>query len=91
MFNLESIPTPNPDIVGRTVDNEAVLVLPVQGKVKVLNEVGTRVWELLDGNRSVKEIASALHQEYTVDQATAEEDVLEFINDLAKKEMLETI
>lgn len=89
MFTLQSIPTPKPDIVGRTVDKEAVLVLPTQGKVKVLNEVGTKIWELVDGKRSVKEIAAILHQEYTVAQDVAEKDALEFINDLAEKEMVD--
>ena len=87
MFSLESIPTPNPKIIGRTVDNEAVLVLPEEGKVKVLNEVGTRIWELLDGKRNVKEIAAILHQEYEVAKAIAEADTLEFVNDLAERNM----
>lgn len=89
MFTLKSQPKPKPDIVGRSVDNEAVLVLPSQGKVKVLNEVGSRIWELLDGERTVNEIAVAVVQEYEVSQAMAEKDALEFVNDLGEKDMVD--
>jgi len=90
MFTLKSCPQPKSDIVGRNVDNEAVLVLPQEGQVKVLNQVGARIWELLNGKRTVGEIAAILSQEYAVSQAIAENDTLEFLNDLWEKNMLET-
>ena len=89
MFTIKSCPLPKPDIVGRNVDNESVLVLPQQGQVKVLNQVGARIWELLNGKRTVKEIATILSQEYAVSQAAAEKDTLEFVNDLGERNMLE--
>lgn len=89
MLTLESTPKPKPDVVGRIVDDEAVLVLPQQGKVKVLNEVGARIWELLNGERTAKEIAQAISQEYEVPQATAEADALDFLGTLVEKDMIE--
>lgn len=83
MFQLESCPQPNPKVVGRVVDDEAVLVLPEKGKVKVLNEVGARIWSLVDGKRSVRQIAAEICREYQVEQFEAEEDTLAFLNDLA--------
>ena len=84
-FQLESYPVPNPNVIGRVVDDEAVLVLPEQGKVKVLNEVGARIWSLVDGKRSVREIAAEICREYQVTPANAEEDTLGFLNDLAQR------
>ncbi|MBS1250134.1 MAG: Coenzyme PQQ synthesis protein D [Chloroflexi bacterium] len=89
MFTPESNPKPKADIVARIVDDEAVLVLPQQGKVKVLNEVGARIWELLDGQQTVKDIARTIHREYEVPQATAEADTLEFLGDLVEKDMVD--
>ncbi len=89
MFTLESQPKSKPDIIGRNIDNEAVLVIPSQGKVKVLNEVGASIWELLNGEKTVKEIASIIAQEYAISQEIAEKDALEFVNNLWKKNMLE--
>jgi len=34
MVNLEDCPVKAPEVIGRIVDNEAVLVLPSKGKVK---------------------------------------------------------
>ncbi|MCI0521419.1 MAG: PqqD family protein [Chloroflexi bacterium] len=88
-FTLDSIPAPAPGVVGRVIPGEgsapmeAVLVLPARGQVKVLNELGAKIWSLLDGRRSVREIAAALCAEYAVGREQAEQDTLEFLNHLA--------
>lgn len=85
MPSVNSIPAPNPSVVGRVVDGEAVLVLPDQGQVKVLNEVGARFWSLADGSRSIAQIAQAICTEYDVDPDQAEADALEFFTSLSDK------
>jgi hypothetical protein len=88
MLNLDSRPTPNAAVQGRQLENEAVLVLPDKGEVKVLNEVGARIWQLVDGRRSVREIAAAVCAEYPVTQPVAEADTLEFVAQLAAKGLI---
>lgn len=91
---LELIPLHVAGVVDRLVEDEkhsaqeAVLLHPAMGKVQVLNEVGTRIWALTDGRRSVKQIIEILCQEYEVSPQQVEEDVLEFIGDLAQRELL---
>lgn len=85
MLNLDTRPTPNPTVVGRVVEGEAVLVLPERGEVKVLNEVGARIWELVDGSRTIREIVDVICAEYDVEQAQAESDTLAFIAELESK------
>ena len=85
MFTLDTIFAPSPQILSRLVEHEAVLVLPEQGKVKVLNEVGARIWTLTDGKLSVAEIARSICAEFAVDQLTAEADTLAFLTDLAAR------
>ena len=70
------------------VDDEAVLVLPEQGQVKVLNPVGASIWALADGSRTVREIAAALCAEYAVERAEAEADALAFVSRLEAKGIL---
>ena len=84
MISLDSYAVPNPAVVGRIVEGEAVLVLPEQGQVKVLNEVGARIWVLADGARTLRQIAAALSDEYDVNQAQAKADVLDFVAQLAE-------
>lgn len=88
MTSINMIPIPNPEVVGRVIDNEAVLVIPGKGKVKVLNEAGARIWALVDGSRSVKDIAGQIVSEYKVSQTQAEKDTLEFIQQLLAKDIV---
>lgn len=54
------------EVIGESVAEGSVIVLPEQGKVKVLNEVGTRIWQLIDGNRSIRDIATQITNEFDV-------------------------
>ena len=75
----------DPQIISQMIDGEAVLVMPAQGKVKVVNEVGARIWELSDGKRCVREIASELVKEFRVELKQANGDTLAFLEALAQR------
>jgi hypothetical protein len=82
---LETRPARSPRIVYRTIDGEAVLVDAQHGKVRVLNEVAGRMWELIDGQRSLAEIAAIVSQEYEAQLDQVESDVVVFLDDLMRK------
>ena len=85
MVSMDSYAVPNLAVVGSIVEGEAVLILPEQGQVKVLNEVGARIWALADGTCTLRQIAAALCNEYEVDQAQAEADTCTFAAELEEK------
>lgn len=87
-MRTDDVPRRVPNIVGRMVDEEAVLVHPGQGKVRVLNPVGARIWDLIDGQRTVADMARVVAQEYNVEPGTAEADALAFCTDLARRGLL---
>jgi hypothetical protein len=87
-MTLDSLPRQALNVVSRQIDDEAVLVHPLQGKVRVLNTVGARVWELADGQRTVAEIAQIITAEYDVELPRAQADVLAFCDDLAQAGVL---
>lgn len=87
-MTLDSVPRRTPSVVSRLIDDEAVLVHPGQGKVRVLNPVGARLWELADGERTAGDIAQIIAGEYEVDPARAEADTLAFYGDLAERGVL---
>jgi hypothetical protein len=89
MLSLDSIPIPNPDILSRLIEDEAVLVMPKQGQVKVLNEVGAAIWELVDGDRNIQQIIEGICAQFDVDHVNAETDTLNFIADLIDREIVE--
>ncbi len=89
MISLDTILSKNPNVVSRVIENEAVLLIPERGQVKVLNEVGSRILELVDGNRSIREISAIIYQEFEVDQVIAEQDTLEFITGILEKGIMD--
>jgi hypothetical protein len=47
-----------------------------------LNEVGSIVWELIDGKKQVKEISEHIIKSFKVSKEEAEEDLIDFIKQL---------
>jgi hypothetical protein len=84
-FTPETVPIPNPQVVSRIAGDEAVLLHPLQGKVSVLNDVGATVWELIDGHRSIRQIAILVSRQFDIDPHTAEADTLNFLAELAER------
>ena len=82
---LQRYPDKVNKIASRIVDGEAVIVSPSEGIVTILNRVGSRIWELSDGERSVRDIASIIFNEFEAAPEEAIEDVQEFIADLSQK------
>lgn len=71
----------SPDVVSRKIVDEMILV-PIHKTVGdtesiyALNQVGARIWELIDGMRRVEEIRDLIVDEFDVSQKTAEEHLL---------------
>ena len=59
-----------------------------QAKIRVLNSVGARIWELSDGAHSVAAMAGVIAAEYQVDLAQAETDSLAFCTELVQRGLL---
>ena len=81
-ITLDTIPSQDRNVVGRIIDGDAVLVTPERGEVKVLNEVGARIWDVCDGQLSASQIVELICDEYQVEHDEAEKGVLEFLESL---------
>ncbi|MBI3634924.1 MAG: PqqD family protein [Candidatus Rokubacteria bacterium] len=77
----------DPDFISRRVVDEVIL-LPIRKNmgdlesIYALNEVGARIWELLDGERSVGDVRDVLVGEFDVPAETLVEHVDEFVGHL---------
>jgi len=69
----------------RTIDNEAVILNLDNSIYYSLNEVGAKVWDLCDGSKTVRDIATAISEEFEVEKEVAEGDVLELLDDLLRE------
>ena len=76
--------TISPDVLFQEVSGETVLLDLSSENYFGLDEIGTRIWELLNGGSSVGEVVDALLEEYDTDRKTLESDVAELLENLAE-------
>ena len=67
------------------IAGEAVILALDTKVLRGLNEVGSRVWDLIDGQRTVEEIIDIIVEEFDVPRGQAAEDVEAFVRQLLDK------
>ncbi len=72
----------NSDIEVTDFENEKVMMNLEIGRYFTLNEVGSRIWELIDKNNEVEGIINGLLEEYDVSREMCREQVFKYIEDL---------
>jgi coenzyme PQQ biosynthesis protein PqqD len=85
-------------LAGRVRRQDGVLVQEAQGQTVLLrledggyyalDEVGALIWELCDGQRSLRDVVAALCTEFDAPEATVAADVLEFVGELRHERLL---
>ena len=87
MNTLEACFVKEKDLVTRDIAGESIIV-PIKGHVGdldglfTLNEVGAMIWRLIDGQKTGRQLAEAVRDEYDVEAAEAEDDVVDFLRSL---------
>ncbi len=77
-----------PQVMSRLVGDETVLLDLSSGIYFGLDGVGKRIWESVTEGCNLGEIAAVIANEYEVDEAQAQADVIEFANDLVERGLL---
>src|SRR5438445_13435822 len=78
----------DPDFISRRIADE-VIVLPIRKNlgdlesIYTLNDVAARIWELLDGRRTLREIRDVIVNEYQVTTEEATVDLERFVEHLS--------
>jgi len=93
MKDLDKIFQKNTELAWRIIDNETVIIpLDEQTsdseKINFLNETGTRIWKLIDGKNSIKDIVVRIVKEYEIDEKEAEKEVMDFVKKLQRKNLV---
>ncbi len=73
----------------RDLGGEAVLLELATGRYYGFDEVGTRMWLLLREHGEVKVALDALTREYQVPEGELRQDLLEFVDSLASRRLLD--
>ena len=76
------------DMLGAAVGDELLMMSVAQGNYYSLNEVGKRIWELLERPMSLDELVAQLTEEYDVPEAACREEVERFLTAMRERGML---
>jgi hypothetical protein len=86
---LEKRFTKDPNFVYRRIAGECLLV-PIRHQIAdlnyifVLNSVADRIWELIDGQRRIKDIRDQIAAEFEVNHQEVSQDLEEFLAQLTE-------
>jgi hypothetical protein len=87
-FSDETMIRRVPTALSREFDHEVAVILPTASAVRVLNEVGGRIWALADG-RTFAQILDILVNEFEVERTQLRMDVEIFLSELQTRGLLE--
>ena len=79
--------TKKDDFVTRCITDETIIV-PIRSgvgdlnSIYTLNEMGTRIWELMNDQTDIDKMAEIISSEYEVSIEEAKKDVAEFLSSL---------
>ena len=88
MIALDSSPRQRDGVLAQEAQGQTVLLRLDDGGYYAVDEVGAMIWELCDGQRSLAEIVATLCEHFDAPEATVAADVLEFVIDLRREQLL---
>ena len=93
-ISLSDVVSISEDVVARNVEDE-FLIIPIasgvgdmEDELYSLNDCGKAIWEKLDGTKDLNQVTADLIEEYEVSQEEIETDVLSFVSELLKRNIL---
>jgi hypothetical protein len=88
MIGPQSQPAHAPKVIAQKAKDLLVLLDLDTGEYYSLDEVGTRIWELCDGARTVSDIARCISEEFDASGESVEQDVLTFFQQLSQDDLV---
>lgn len=81
-MTLESCPKRAEQVIAQKAANDLLLFNMEDGTYYSLNEIGSKIWDLCDGNRTVSQLVRLLAWEYEAPTEEIEKDVTELLEGL---------
>ncbi|NVM20305.1 MAG: PqqD family protein [Desulfobacterales bacterium] len=88
-MNMKTNPKRKSDLVWREVGGEIAIISPDNKHLHTLNDVGSRIWQLLDGENDLSAIADIISAEYEEEEEVVELDLAEYVENLRRLKLLE--
>jgi hypothetical protein len=84
------------DLVTRKIAGETIVV-PIKKDIAdmesiyTFNELGSRIWHLMDQRTNINQIVDVICSEYDVNREEAERDVMDFLEELEREGLIKAI
>lgn len=91
---LATLCEPSENVVAREIEGDMIIVPLVAGmgdtddELYTLNETGKAIWQELNGQQTLGQVAEKLADEFSCSEGEIEEDVLGFTSELVRRGML---
>lgn len=76
------------DVLFRELQGEAIILNLATGVYFGLDEIGSRIWAQLAAGSTLEQVVDVLWQEFDVDRASLEADVIDLVDTLAAKNLV---
>jgi hypothetical protein len=87
-MNLSDRVTIPPEVMARAVGEETVILDLASGTYYGLDQVGTRIWELMVEGKTLAEICDRMLDEYEVSREELERDTIRLAQELAEQGLI---
>lgn len=87
-ISLDTIVKRAGDLVSCDLDGDTALMSVENGKYYGLDPIASRIWVLLEEARPVAAMCGLLQEEFEVEPAQCEQDVLAFLNEMAQDNLI---
>jgi len=88
-ISVHSVVSASPDQVSCPLDDESAILNLKNSVYYGMNAVGTRVWNLLQQPRTVRELRDTLLEEYDVEAERCEQDLLDLLEKMRVEGLIE--
>ncbi len=90
-LTLESRVVRSEEFITSTVDNELVMMSLDKGIYYGLDAIGSQIWETIAAPTTIDALCQKLVDEFEVDPAQCQADVLAFLNELHQEGMVHAV
>ena len=88
-ITVSSVVVAKKEQLSTDLGGEAVILGMESGQYYSLNDVGTRIWDLVQGPTTVINLRDTIVGEYDVEFERCEQDILEVLEDMASEGLIE--
>jgi len=87
-MNLNQTFTISDEVICQVLEDESVLLDLASENYLGLDEVGTRIWQLIDDGETMRSVVATMLDEYDTNEETLVGDLDEFLNDLQAQALI---